>query len=90
MFVDLMGLLAKGSDTEISAFALLPVIERLRLLDKDIEEGFVSAGITRFFCFRGAGWVSCHAEKAVCQGSGVRVWAEVYVRLKSSPDYVDV
>jgi hypothetical protein len=49
MFVDRMGLLAKGSDTEISAFALLPVAGRL--LVKDIEEGFASAGITRFFLF---------------------------------------
>ncbi|TLU84642.1 MAG: hypothetical protein FDX30_04895 [Chlorobium sp.] len=54
MFVDCMDLLVKGSDTEISAFALLPVTGRLRLLDKDIEEGIASAGITLFFLLSGS------------------------------------
>jgi hypothetical protein len=51
MFVDRMDMLVKGSDTEVSAFALLLLIKRLRLLDKYIGEGIASAGITLFFLF---------------------------------------
>ncbi len=39
MLVDCMDLLVKGSDKEVSAFALLPVTGRLRLLDKRGSEG---------------------------------------------------